>query len=411
MTPSVKADVLVLGAGPAGIAAAVAAARLGADTLLLEKSSIPGGMSTAGMINIFCGFVENPFFEEVRAALVRPDAQGRLLYEPEEALDFYLDILQAANVRLLLDASVATVRRAGSKIECVTALTRGGMRDFQAKLCIDATGDGQAAFLAGVPFTLGRENDHGMQPMSMMVAVGGVDPAQAEHVTFGMRPEWQGLLAEQVEKGLVPAPAGHVILIPGPQPGHVTLNMTNCTDADGSDPEAYTNAQLVCRNQVQPLLRFLREHIPGYENAYLVKTALYAGVRETRHIHGDYTLTAEDILAGHDFPDWCVRGIRAPINIHNVSGSGQDKGSLPAPKTYAIPFRCLLPQGLDNLLLAGRCISGTHAAHGSYRVMPICFAMGQAAGAAAALCAARDILPRSLPMEALQSKLTGGGRP
>ncbi|HML48890.1 MAG TPA: FAD-dependent oxidoreductase, partial [Clostridia bacterium] len=198
------------------------------------------------------------------------DAQGRLLYEPEEALDFYLDTLQAAGVRLLLDTSVATVQRAGSRLESVTALTRGGMRAFTAKLYIDATGDGQAAFLAGVPFTLGREADHGMQPMSMMVTVGGVDPAQAEHVTFGMRPEWQALLSEQVARGLVPAPAGHVILIPGPQPGHVTLNMTNCTDVDGSDPEAYTKAQLLCRSQVRPLLRFLREHIPGYENAYRV---------------------------------------------------------------------------------------------------------------------------------------------
>ena len=189
----------------------------------------------------------------------------------------------------------------------------------------------------------------------------------------------------------------------------MTCNMTNVTQVDGTKAEDLTKAQLVCRKQIPIIVDFLRKYAPGYENCYLLTAAATIGVRETRHFKGLYTLTAEDILEARVFPDWVVAKAHFNFDIHNTVGAGLDANGSQAKftqrKHYTIPYRCLVPEKVDGLLLAGRIISGTHKAHSNFRVMPICALMGQAAGIAAALCASRNIEPRALPATDIQTKL------
>lgn len=189
--------------------------------------------------------------------------------------------------------------------------------------------------------------------------------------------------------------------------------MTNCIEVDGTKAEDLTKATYVCRKQIEPIVRFLREYVPGYENCYVISSASMIGVRETRHFKGEYTLTEEDILNARVFDDWAVTKALFNFDVHNLSGAGLDKtGSqkhFPQSRGYTIPYRCFVPQKVENLLLAGRNISGTHMAHSNYRVMPICANMGQAVGTAAALCVRYNTTPRELEVSLLQDELKKQG--
>ncbi|MFY9592706.1 MAG: FAD-dependent oxidoreductase, partial [Caldicoprobacterales bacterium] len=196
-------------------------------------------------------------------------------------------------------------------------------------------------------------------------------------------------------------------------PGVVTCNMTNCIDVDGTKAEDLTRATYICRKQIDSIVDFLREYIPGYENCYVISSASMIGVRETRHFEGEYTITEEDILEARVFDDWAVTRAHFNFDVHNLSGSGLDETGMqkkfPQQKGYTIPYRCFVPKKVDNLLLAGRNISGTHMAHSNFRVMPICANMGQSVGIAAALCARDGITPRELNVKKLQDILMEQG--
>ena len=188
--------------------------------------------------------------------------------------------------------------------------------------------------------------------------------------------------------------------------------MTNCTGIDGTNAADLSRAVLVCRNQLQPILDFLHEFVPGYESCYLLETASLIGVRETRHFKGLETITEEDIRSSRVFPDWAVTHASFNFDVHNMTGNGLDAtGAQDAftATSYTIPYGCLVPEKIDGLLLAGRNISGTHMAHANYRVMPICANMGQAAGIAAALCCKEDIQPRDVKVPELQKLLLQNG--
>jgi hypothetical protein len=184
----------------------------------------------------------------------------------------------------------------------------------------------------------------------------------------------------------------------------VHFNTTRVTGLSATKADDLTAAELEARQQAHELARFLASDVPGFERAYLQQSAAQIGVRESRRIVGQYVLTGEDVLSARKFPDGVARG-SYPIDIHNPAGAGTVLRSLPPGEWYEIPYRCLLPRGVDNLLVAGRPISSTHEAHSSLRVMPIAIAIGQAAGTAAALCAARKIPPSRLPAAALRRRL------
>lgn len=211
----------------------------------------------------------------------------------------------------------------------------------------------------------------------------------------------------------IPFPAGHVLLYRSSLPGIVTCNMTNCIDVDGTKAEDLTHATYVCRSQIEPIVKFLREYVPGFENCYVISSSSIIGVRETRHFEGEYRLTHEDILQARVFEDWVVTKAHFNFDVHNLKGVGLDETGVqkkfPQQKGYTIPYRCFVPKKIDNLLLTGRNISGTHMAHSNFRVMPICANMGQAVGIAAALCVKENVTPRKLDARKVQDVLKSLG--
>ena len=402
-------DVLVIGAGPAGVAAAITAGREGAKTCLVEPCGGVGGVATSGMMSHWTGNTQGGIYEEIldRSA-DRPDMRASINTERLHCVLLEMLLEAGVEIRLYTLATDAIVEK--NRLKGVIIESKSGREALLAKVTIDASGDGDIAARAGAEYQLGREGDAVMQPMTLMFRVGGVDYSRAifppSFETFIDVPAGE---IQNLARQKLPAPAGHVLLYKTTLPGVVTCNMTNVTQVDGTKAEDLTKAQLVCRKQIPIIVDFLRKYAPGYENCYLLTAAATIGVRETRHFKGLYTLTAEDILEARVFPDWVVAKAHFNFDIHNTVGAGLDANGSQAKftqrKHYTIPYRCLVPEKVDGLLLAGRIISGTHKAHSNFRVMPICALMGQAAGIAAALCASRNIEPRALPATDVQTKL------
>lgn len=421
---AVETDVIVLGAGPAGFSAAVCAAREGARVLLLEGSGDLGGTATMGLMSHWIGRTKGGFYEEILDRSMDPTdnpgldetfgGSARQIINPEKLKNVMAELLAESGAKLRLSTRACEPVMEGDTIRGVFAESKSGREAFLADVVIDATGDGDIAAKAGVPFTLGRETDGKMQPASMLFKLGGVDydravfPGRFEDET----PVPAGIL-QRLAKEQLRAPLGHVLLVRSTLPGVVTCNMTNVPDVDGTDAAALTDATLVCRRQMEEIVAFLRRYAPGYENCYLMSAASGIGIRETRHFHGQYVLTEQDILEAKEYPDRVVTNAHFNFDIHNMSGAGLDEtgvtASFPQRKGYSIPYRCLLPQRVKRLLLAGRDISGTHMAHSNYRVMPICANLGQAAGTAAALSIRQGVTPDQLDVKDLQEALRGRG--
>lgn len=408
-------DVLVAGGGPAGVAAALTAARRGASTLLVEQLGDLGGISTSGLMSHWTGGVTSALYEEVlRRSAGRNEGAWKDVItptiDPEHLKTLYLDLMEEAGVRVRLYTFVSGVVRQGADITGLIVESKSGRQVIRARVVVDATGDGDVAARAGVPFTLGREGDGKMQPATIMFKVGGVDESRAvfpgsfETTVDTPRGELQALA-----RAHLPFPAGHVLLYRTTHPGVVTCNMTNCIDVDGTRAEDLTQATVLCRRQMEHIVAFLREYAPGYEQCFALSSAALVGIRETRHFQGLYTLNEQDILDARRFDDWVVRDARFNFDVHNLTGAGLDETGaqkhFPQSKGYTIPYRCLVPVGVGGLLLAGRNISGTHLAHSNYRVMPICLALGEAAGIAAALAVAEGVPVDKVDATRIQQEL------
>lgn len=408
-----KYDVIVAGSGPSGFAAAVSAGRNGAKTLLIESQGCVGGISTSGMMSHFTGRVDSRLYDEILARAHKKDffpGSPRHLIDPELLKCTYLEMLKEAGVEILLYTFVCGTITENACVKGVITESKSGRRAFLANVVIDGTGDGDVAYRAGAAFFSGRESDGKMQPATLMFKVGGVDMAQAvfpgsfETKVQTPKGELQALAQE-----LLPFPAGHVLLYQSPIPGIVTCNMTNCIDIDGTKAEDLTRAETVCRSQMEPIVRFLREYVPGYERCYIISAASLIGIRETRHFIGQKQITEEDILQARQFPDWVVKGAYFNYDVHNLSGASLDKTGVQHNFTqqngYTIPYGCMVPKETDGLLLTGRNISGTHMAHSNFRAMPICVGIGEACGAAAAIAVKKHIPLREVPVAEIQALL------
>lgn len=267
---------------------------------------------------------------------------------------------------------------------------KSGITNIYAKITIDATGDGDIAAKAGAKFVLGREEDHKMQPATLMFKVAGVDCERAAFIgSFESTYDTPKGELQALAKEHIPYPAGHILTYRTTLPGVVTCNMTNAIDIDGTCADDLTKATITCRKQMDDIVKYLREFVPGFENCFIISSASLMGIRETRHFKGKYTLTEQDILEARVFDDYVVKDAHFNFDVHNITGSGLDKTGIQKHftqgKGYTIPYRCLLPEVKENLLLCGRNISGTHIAHSNFRAMPICVGTGEAAGAAAAI--------------------------
>lgn len=408
-------DVIVAGSGPAGTAAAVMAGRMGAKVLIIEWNNAIGGISTSGMMSHWTGSVTSPMYTEIlqrSADMNEGEQKGKIqqFINPENLKSVYFDMLKDANVDVLLYTFVCGVVMEGDQLTGVITESKSGRRVFRSKVVVDGTGDGDVAAFAGVEYHKGRESDGKMQPTTLMFKVAGVDMSRAvllgsfESTYQTEKGELQALAKEHI-----PYPAGHLLAYRSTLPGIVTLNMTNCTDIDGTKAEDLTKAEIVCRSQMPAIIKYLREFVPGFENCYIISAASLMGVRETRHFKGMYTLNENDILTAKVFDDWVVRGAHFNFDVHNLTGAGLDKTGVQKnwnqPKGYTIPYGCLVPEKINGLLLSGRNISGTHIAHSNYRVMPICVGIGAAAGAAAAAAIKKGVQVRDIKGEELQDRL------
>lgn len=223
-------------------------------------------------------------------------------------------------------------------------------------------------------------------------------------------PSWEEVVTRGQKSGELPPSIGVIRIYASKFPVYRVVNATQMNDIDGTDPHDLTRAELECRRQAYQVVDFIKKHAPGYEAVHVVQMPGVVGVRETRRFLGEAYLRREDLVSGRRWPDAVVRGAFFPIDIHNPAGSGQAEGTAgqglaTRVKPYDIPYGCLVPKSTDGLLLASRCISGSHEAHASYRVMCIAIGVGAAAGAAAALAAKSDLQPRRIDVKNLQRLL------
>ncbi len=411
---STKYDVIVCGGGPGGIAAALGSAAAGARTLLVERYGYLGGGATAMLVNPFMTYKAGGrqiifgVFERMLAALRACGAYGsprqETAFDPEAFKMVAEQLCLEAGVQLLYHAYLVGAVAEGGRITAVRLATKAGVIELAADIYVDATGDGDLAQLAGCVTEKGRAEDGLCQPMTLNFRLGGVD--------IDRMPSRQEITARYLaakERGEIVCPRENVLLFHTTQPGVVHFNTTRIVKKDATDSWQLTEAEVEARRQVWQLTAFLKKEIPGCENAYLQMTAPQIGVRESRRVIGDYVMTADDCLQARKFADAIARGSYS-VDIHNPAGTGTVIKRIPAGEWYEIPYRCLTPQAVQNLLIGSRCISATHEAHSAIRVIPIVVAIGQAAGAAAGMCCRQGMAPRAVDVRALQEELIRQGQ-
>jgi hypothetical protein len=421
-----ETDVLVVGSGSAGSVAAIAAGRAGAKTLLLERYGFLGGTSTL-VLDTFYGFytpgtrakkvvggIPDGVVDALKrfdACFERPNTYGAgtgITYHPEYLKVVWDTLVREAGVRVLLHAWVQDVEKSGDRVTGVIVATKAGLRRIGCRMVVDASGDADVCHAAGVPYELAGEAEPA-QTLTTTFRLVNVDLERRKSLPKG---ELQRLMAEATGYDL---PRREGSDHPMPVPGMTATVMTRVQSfekrdgktVNATDPALLSAAEIEGRRQALEYVRFLKDKVPGYEKAALAAFGTQIGIRETRRVRGEYRLTREDVLGARDFED-AIGLCGAPIEDHH-GGKDTAWAYLPDGAAVGIPYRTLLPQGLENLLVAGRCFSATHDAHASVRSMGQCMAMGQAAGAAAALALARGTTPRGLPFRELRDRLLALG--
>lgn len=408
------ASVLVVDGGPAGVGAALAAASEGARTMLVERHGMLGGMWTAGLVN--------PFFEAQRGGWLVPRLIAALEQEGAWAPWRYAFTFEAETMRrvlegLLCDAGVEFLYHSlcveiiveGDRVRGVIIESKAGREAILADVVIDCTGDGDVAARGGAPFELGRDRDGLMQPMTLMFELEGTGQFSHESAPELFDRMTEALAASGLGYEL---PFGRVGYVPWvialPRPGAAAVQLTHVYRLNALKPEDVTRGTVKARRQIAEALEILRR-IPGLEGIRLAQSAAHIGVRESRRILGHYQLCLDDLARGARFED-AVATCGFGVDIHEPApGAGVPSGHGATMHPYEIPYRCLVPRDVKGLLVAGRCISGTHEAHASYRVTGTCMATGQAAGLAAAQAVAADTSPDRVSGSALRQALTQRG--
>ncbi|MFE0725056.1 FAD-dependent oxidoreductase [Streptomyces rochei] len=446
-----RCDVLVVGGGPAGFAAAIGAADTGADVVLAERYGFLGGNATVALVMPLMSFHN----EHKQAAFTEAGDTSRLLptdhgegepvvagvlwqlldrlmgrggclppspktgytvpFDPELFKFTLLEMMDESGVRMLFHAfaSGALPLDDGSGWRVVFE-TKSGPVVIDAGVVVDGTGDGDVAASCGAPFEIGRPEDGLAQPMTLMFRVADFSRPDFADYVRDHPDQWRGvhglwdLIEEARAAGELRLPREDILFFATSHPREVAVNSTRVNRVLGTSVWDLTRAEYTARRQLAQIDRFLRTRVPGFEESYVVQSGTHIGVRESRRVLGDYQLTGHDILAARTFPDVIAHGAY-PVDIHNPRGSGTVLKRVPRGSFYDIPLRCLVPRGTERLLVAGRCISGTHVAHSSYRVMPIAMATGQAAGVCAALTVRHGRGPRGLPYRMVQHELLRQG--
>lgn len=435
-----EVDVLVAGGGPAGIMAAVAAAKDKKQrVMLVDSRGFLGGNLTIGLpILAFLGPKGNQVIRgEAQKFIDRMRAKGAAgehkrcknhmsltIIDSEQAKTTAWEMMDEAGVTVLLYTFVVDTIVEGNAVKGVIIESKAGREAILAKTVIDCTGDGDVAFHAGVECHKG-DKEGGMQPPTLMYSMRGVevqklrdaicnDPKkydmdvmppeqfrQGHFITVGLR----GCIKEAQEQGLN-IPVARTILITGLKEDEIWVNMTRVNGVDSTSPESYTNGEHEARKQMYEVAEYLHRFVPGFEKAYIAEVAPFMGIRESRVIVGKYIMTAEDILQMKHFDD-AIAVAGYPVDIHHAKGG--DCTMLFCDDAYDIPYRVLVPEKIENLLVAGRCSSMNHEAMAATRVMSTCMALGEAAGTAARIALEEGVAPSKVDVAAVQKALLANG--
>ena len=446
-------NVLICGGGTAGCVAALAAARQGATVFLVEAMPFMGGAHTAAQINGIGGWQyeldRRPLIDGIPLEIMRrlaalggaPEKLVSSLSTPRSSPPDYTDgglgcywininpeytkilydrLMKDARVDVLLHASAVKPILDNGSVLGAFIESASGREAVLADVVIDCTGDGDFAARAGAAFSIGRPEDGACQPMSQLFTLGECRPPNFWYGDEDQDPEPNPLIRNRFRQSIALArERGEIVLNPNDilcaaTPVHSecdsvrTINFTRIQRKLPTDATQFTEALMEGREQVMEALQFMRHYVPGCERSFLVSTAPMIGIRESRRILGDYLLTGNDVLAGRDFDDGIARGIYL-LDIHNPTENGKRSQLIMLKQPYTIPYRTLLPQGIENLLVAGRCISGDHIALASYRVQSHAMAIGEAAGTAAGLAAKQGVSPRKLSPALLRATLRSAG--
>ncbi len=418
-----KYDLIVVGGGFAGTAAAIEAARHGTDVLLIEKYNCLGGAAAFALVSPFM-----PFWTHIGEEKKRQNLAGNLFLEivdetmrltvrsedtpmitdalfDEECMKLaMIRMAKKAGVTLLFNTNVTAVNAEGGVIRSVKAACKAIEMEFCADHFIDATGDAELSALAGCECEVGREGDGLCQPMTLCFRVGGINKEKF----MAFRPKMQALYKEWQASGKLSNPRENVLVFRNYNAGVLHFNTTRVIKKSPTDPFEITEAEIAAREQIFEMMEFLRTAVEGCENARLLSTALQIGIRESRRVMGEYVLCEQDLISLARFED-AIAVANYAIDIHSPDGSGTRFQEFADGEWYEIPYRCLLPKGFQNLLVAGRCISSTHEAQASYRIMPFCAEIGQAAGCAVAVAKASKRSVRTVEVPEVQKILRAEG--
>lgn len=414
-------DIIVAGGGFAGVCAAVAAARAGRSVLLIEKFNCLGGAAVFDLVNPFMRyyqekrdaggklqfdrFLSGGIFGEIREATAQMNGTAGLHVFDEECLKLVLNrICETAGVTLLFNTTITAAEKNDGRITSVAASNAGRTFVFYADIFVDATGDGNLAFMSGCRFRLGREKDSLCQPMTLCFRLANVNTELYEKE----RPLINPLYSKFQSEGKIRNPRENVLIFDTCHDGILHFNTTRVCGGDPTDAFAVTKAEIEAREQVFEMTAFLKANFGAFRDAELISTGMQIGARESRMIECGYCLTEDDVVLARKFDDG-IAACNYDIDIHSPDGSGTYIYQYPPTDYYTVPYRCLTAKDAENLLIAGRCICATHEAQSSFRIMPVCASIGEAAGTAAALCLDTGKLPANIDIAALRDILRKNG--
>ena len=448
MLSTIRKQVVVVGSGAAGLNAALSAARNGAETLLIEYHGFLGGISATLP---WLGFHDQDYRQiikglpnEIVQRLQAAGAASHFELDPKcsSAISvdshFYkcvlMEMMQEAGVKLMLHTQVVDTLREGDRIIGVVVEHKSGRQMILADVVIDCSGDGDVAARGGAEWEKGRTGDGLVQAPTLVFRLGGVnregfiagckDPDVNYREWLTPYPElWQkmmnrldemhviicggfaGLVEKARQAGDHDVPQSRVVGVKLHRPDQFLVVMTRVLGLDPTNVVSLTDAYTKVYQQIPQLIRFFQGWVPGFKNAYLLEIAPMLGIRESRRIMGDHVLSADDVTSGRQFDDVVALG-GYHIDIHRPSGTWVESRNV---QTYDIPYRCLVARDVDNLMMAGKCLSATHEGVASTRVIPICMAQGQAVGTAAALAVKQKKSPREINVKQLQNTLIDQG--
>ncbi|MCX7705104.1 MAG: FAD-dependent oxidoreductase [bacterium] len=422
-----KYDVIVCGGGPSGFVAAVASARCGVRTLLIERYGFPGGTATAGMMvefgsiydgkQVIVGGITHEFLhrlEKFGGAIMKDEKTHSMVFDPESMIMVSLEMLVESGCEIMFHTLACEPIVEENIVKGVITESKSGRQAIFGKVVIDTTGDGDIAARAGAKYQMGHRRENILQPVSLEIIVGNVDATKITPETYFQNKQ---LIARAKEKGEWTIPTerffswGRVLKRGQPQDpknSFFFLNATNVLNINGCNVDDLTRAEIESRRQVDQLINFLRKYMRGFENCYLDRVACQVGIRETRRITGDYLLTGEDVLSARHFEDGVVPACSS-IDVHDPEGKDFGHEYLKEGTHYEIPYRCFLPKEIEGILVGGRCISADYRALGSTRVMVVCMPIGEAIGTAAAIAVKEKCVPRKIPVQKLKFQLRDAG--